>query len=159
MSNLATERNYLLYLLARQDYPQHILRRKLRQRDKLTDNEIDTLLHEFETAGWQSDIRYASSYIRSQLQKYRGRKWIEQAAIFQKGLDATLVNGLIDGLEVDWYALCCRCYRKKYADCVVVDVKDKQKRLNYLLYNGFNYDQAQYALTADNDNTQLWIDE
>lgn len=160
MNNLASERNYLFYLLARQDYPRHILRRKLIQRGKLSAEEADVLLDQFEQSGWQSDIRYASSFIRGQLHKYRGRKWIEQAAVYHKGLSSELINGILEGLEVDWFALCRQCYTRKYADRPVTDLKDKQKRLHFLLYNGFNYEQAQYAISAEKDETtSLWLDE
>lgn len=53
--------------------------------------------------------------------------------------------------EIDWFELCHKCLQKKYKDLdkLQSDLKLKQKAVNYLLYNGFNFDEINFAISGE----------
>jgi len=141
--SLSKEKNYLLYLLAKQDYSRKNLSDKLYQRGNISPDEIDSVLNEFEKNKWLSDDRFARIYIESQINQYRGRKRIVSTAVYQKGLTTELVEQILIELQPDWFDLCQKRLNKKYKDMEILktDFKLKQKAINYLIYNGFSFDE------------------
>ena len=83
--SLSKEKNYLLYLLAKQDYSRKQLSDKLHNRDNISSQQIESLLDEFEKNKWLSDERFANVFITSELTKLRGKKRIISTAVYQKG--------------------------------------------------------------------------
>ncbi|MED7819546.1 MULTISPECIES: regulatory protein RecX [unclassified Francisella] len=146
--SLSKEKNYLLYLLAKQDYSRKQLSDKLYNRDNISPQEIESLLDEFEKNKWLSDQRFANVFVGSELSKLRGKKRIINTAVYQKGLSQELVLSILDDQDVDWFELCKKCLQKKYKDIKQVrsDFKLKQKAMNYLAYNGFNFDEIDFAI-------------
>ncbi|AVC43366.1 RecX family transcriptional regulator [Francisella tularensis subsp. novicida] len=146
--SLSKEKNYLLYLLAKQDYSRKQLFDKLISRGNISLNEINSLLDEFEQNKWLSDERFADVFINSEIAKFRGKKRIINTAVYQKGLSLELVESCLDSQELDWVELCKQCLNKKYRDInkLQADFKLKQKAMNYLIYNGFSFDEINFAL-------------
>ncbi|MED7788992.1 regulatory protein RecX [Francisella sp. 19X1-34] len=146
--SLSKEKNYLFYLLAKQDYSRKQLSDKLLSRDNISSQEIESLLDEFEKNKWLSDERFANVFITSELSKLRGRKRVINTAVYQKGLSQDLVISILDKQDVDWFELCQRCLYKKYKDIKLLqsDFKLKQKAMNYLAYNGFSFDEIDFAI-------------
>jgi len=137
---VAKETNYILFLLAKQDYSRKQLFDKLTNRNNISLREINTLLDSFEEKKYISDSRFAKQFISSYIDKYRGRKRIFQEAVYKKGLSQDLVNNTIEKMNIDWFALCEKCLQKKYKDTQELDYKQKNKIKNYLTYNGFDFD-------------------
>ncbi|XSZ47186.1 regulatory protein RecX [Francisella noatunensis] len=104
--SLSKEKNYLLYLLAKQDYSRKQLFDKLTARENISNDEIVTLLDEFEKHKWLSDDRFARVFIISEISKYRGKRRIVNRAVYQKAV-------------------------------------------NYLLYNGFNFDEINFGISGE----------
>ena len=141
--SLSKEKNYLLYLLAKQDYSRKNLSDKLYKRENISPDEIDSLLNEFEANKWLCDERFTRIYIDGQINQYRGKKRILSTAVYQKGLSAELVEQVLSELEPDWFDLCQKRLHKKYKDTEILktDFKLKQKAVNYLANNGFSFDE------------------
>jgi regulatory protein len=57
-------------------------------------------------------------------------------------------------IDEDWYALCRKCLQKKYKNISELkdDIKLKNKATNYLIYNGFSYDEINHAIYNTNPN-------
>ena len=146
--SLSKERNYLLYILAKQDYSRYQLSTKLHQRENITPEEIDSLLDVFEKNKWLSDERFTEVFVESEVSKLRGKKRIINTAVYNKGLAKSLIDTTLENVEVDWYKLCRQCLLRKYKDTsqLCSDIKLKQKATNYLVYNGFDYDQISFAI-------------
>lgn len=146
--SLSKEKNYLLYLLAKQDYSRKQLSDKLHNRDNISSDEIETLLNEFEKNNWLSDERFARVFISSQLAKFRGKKRIINAAVYQKGLSLELIENNLEQKNIDWFELCKKCLQKKYKNISLLqsDFKLRQKAINYLVYNGFSFDEINFAV-------------
>jgi regulatory protein len=149
--SLSKERNYLLYLLAKQDYSRNQLSMKLHQRENITSEEIDNLLDIFEQNKWLSDERFAEVFVESEVDKLRGKKRIINTGVYNKGLAKDLVDTTLENAEIDWYELCRQCLLRKYKDISKLkqDMKLKQKAVNYLAYNGFDYDQISFAINSE----------
>ncbi|WP_440682013.1 regulatory protein RecX [Cysteiniphilum halobium] len=132
-----SERDYLFYLLSKQEYSYAQLKQKLIQRNHIRLHEIETVLQEFVANGWQSDERYAELMVKSALHKHYGLMRIKQKLVYEKGIDITTFEKVIDALDIDWSEQAQLCYQKKYND-QVQDPKEKQKRLQYLQRQGHN---------------------
>ncbi|MBK2356341.1 regulatory protein RecX [Francisella hispaniensis] len=147
--SLSKEKNYLLYLLAKQDYSRKQLFDKLTLRNNISLIEINSLLDEFEQNKWLSDERFVDVFISSEIAKFRGRKRIINTAVYQKGLSLELVESCLDSQEIDWFELCRQCLDKKYKNInkLHLDFKLRQKAINYLVYNGFSFDEINFALS------------
>jgi len=139
---MQNERNYLLFLLSKQEYAYAELKYKLKSRGHLCDDEIDQLLDEFSEKGWQSDVRCAESVIALAINKLRGKNWITQKLVYEKKIDKTLVASILESKNIDWLAQASACYQKKYHNSAINYLADQQKRIQYLLRQGFDYDVA-----------------
>jgi regulatory protein len=66
-----------------------------------------------------------------------------------KGIDRSLLEKVIEELEVDWFELAQDAYNKKYSNTPAdLEYKDKAKRVRYLMYRGFSYDEIDFAMQA-----------
>ncbi|WHN64954.1 regulatory protein RecX [Cysteiniphilum sp. QT6929] len=130
-----SERDYLFYLLSKQEYCYAQLKQKLIQRNHIPLTEIESLLQEFVDNQWQSDERCAELMIKSALYKHYGLLRIKQKLVYEKGIDITIFEKVLNELDVDWFEQAHLCYQKKYHD-KAQDQKEKQKRLQYLQRQG-----------------------
>ena len=153
--SLSKERSYLLYLLAKQDYSRKQLSDKLFKRANISEDEILEILNIFEKNKWLSDERFAEIFVYSEVNKLRGKKRILNTGVYQKGLSTAIVEKYLDLLDMDWYELCGKCLQKKYKNISILkdDIKLKNKATNYLIYNGFSYDEINQAINNTNPST------
>lgn len=93
----------------------------------------------------QSDVRFVESFIRSRVVKGQGEQRIVME-LKQRGVDEYLINQGLAQCETDFYALASQVYEKKYANRPINDWLEKQKRMRFLQYRGFNTEQIQFAL-------------
>ncbi|MDA0910490.1 MAG: regulatory protein RecX [Proteobacteria bacterium] len=130
-----SERDYLFYLLSKQEYSYAQLKQKLIQRNHIPLTEIESLLQEFVDNHWQSDERCAELMIKSALYKHYGLLRIKQKLVYEKGIDIIIFEKVLNELDVDWFEQAQLCYQKKYSD-TAQDPKEKQKRVQYLQRQG-----------------------
>ncbi len=135
------ERDYLFYLLSKQEYSYAQLKQKLVQRNHISLTEIESLLQEFVDNNWQSDERCAELMIKSALYKHYGLLRIKQKIIYEKGIDVSIFEKVLNALDIDWFEQAQLCYEKKYHD-KAQDLKEKQKRLQYLQRQGHSLSMA-----------------
>lgn len=130
-------------LLSRREYSRHELLQKLSQR---SDNIelIEQLLERLTSAGYQSDQRFAESFLRSRINRGLGRMRIERE-LKDKGISIDLID-LVFQQDHDWFELAYEAGLKKSQNLDLSDYKEKQKLFRYLAYRGFAMDQIQYAL-------------
>ena len=127
-------------LLTRREHSQFELRQKLLQKgwDK---NAINELLEWLKAEGWQSDERFAGSFIREKLMQGQGRLKIVAQATQQRGVNRELVEALLTQQQVDWRARCREVHQRKFGDTAPADRKQWAKRVRYLQQRGFNSDE------------------
>lgn len=149
--SLSKEKNYLFYLLAKQDYSRKQLSEKLLLRNNISAEQINSLLDEFENNKWLSDDRFARVFILSEIAKFRGKKRIINTAVYKKGLSQQLIESIFEKEQIDWFELAKKCLDKKYKDNEKLhkDLKLKQKAINYLAYNGFSFEEINFVINDD----------
>lgn len=130
-------------LLSRREYSRHELLQKLSQRSSNIE-QIEQLLERLSSAGYQSDQRFAESFLRSRINRGLGRMRIERE-LKDKGISIDLID-LVLQQDQDWFELAYEAGLKKSQHLDLSDYKEKQKLFRYLAYRGFSMDQIQYAL-------------
>lgn len=144
-------KNYVLWLLSRQDYSKAQITQKLAMKgaDKAF---AESLINWCENHGFIDDIRYAESFVRRQLNKGLGLLRIKSEA-YQKGIDASHVETIVEELEIDWYLQAQSAYNRKFTNThKILDFKEKAKRMRYMSYRGFNHDQIEFAMQTSPSN-------
>ncbi|MCH1921587.1 recombination regulator RecX [Shewanella sp. A3A] len=102
--------------------------------------------------GYLDDQRLAEAILRSQLTKLHGPAKVEQA-LQLKGISKQLAAQVLNNTDVDWFALAEQRLQRKFANLApAADFQAKQKQqakiVRHLLGQGFNYEQANYALSS-----------
>lgn len=136
--------NAALNLLARREYSQAELRKKLQQKFPDDDSTIETALERLIDMGLQSDERFAEAFLRTQIARGRGPIRIRHEAR-QKGI-AEQINDLLEASDEDWYALAREAAERKLGRDDVSDPKVKARIARFLAYRGFDTDQVMSAL-------------
>ncbi len=139
-------------LLSRREYSRHEIYQKLILR---TSNEIhlEQILDRLTEAGYQSDERFAESFLRSRINRNLGAMRIERE-LKDKGIDVDLIENVMDN-ETDWFELAYESGKKKSQSLDLSDYKNKQKLFRYLAYRGFSMDQMQYAIERYSAEAQV----
>jgi regulatory protein len=135
-------------LLTGREYSRAELATKLNKR---FDNHpsIDQVLVQITEEGLQSDKRFTEAYIRSRIYRGHGLSRIRQD-IRQKGISDELVAQGLESADVDWYALARDVALRKFGQRQAADQREEAKRMRFMQYRGFNYDQIKYALGSSN---------
>lgn len=134
-------------LLARREHSQKELSQKLRQREFALE-DIAPVLQALEQHDIQSELRYGESQFRQRLSKGYGWTFIA-AELKQKGLTSDIIAAVYQNQEVDWFYQAQIAYEKRFGDTDIVDQKDKAKRIRFLQYRGYSFEQISAAMNLD----------
>ena len=138
-------KNYVLWLLGRQEYSRKELTQKLKMKDA-DDDFIEQLLNWCESLGYIDEHRYCESFLRRQINKGLGQKRVLAEAT-NKGVDRAQLMALIEEQEIDWFELAQQTYQRKYGvGEKQLDYKEKAKRVRYMMYRGFGYEEINFAM-------------
>ncbi len=131
-------------LLARREHAFQELVDKLLRR--FSDREmVKQQVHLLADENLQSDLRYAETFIRSKIHKYHGPQRIK-AELRERGVDESLYNRVLNDSPVDWQGLLIELYENRYGDRPIEDAREKAKRMRFLQYRGFSFDQIKTVL-------------
>ncbi|WP_371188448.1 regulatory protein RecX [Thalassotalea maritima] len=133
--------------LARREHSRDELKQKLRQKE-FADSDIELVLDKLQEHDIQSDLRYAESMLRQRVAKGYGYAYINNE-LKQKGLHSRVIRQAFASEAVDWFELAQQVYQKRFADNAIVDQKDKAKRMRFLQYRGFDFEQISAAMSLD----------
>lgn len=136
-------------LLSRREYSRRELSRHLADHAEQLD-ELEKLLDQLARDGYQSDERFAQSFMRSRVSRGQGPVRIIQE-LKQRGVSSPLIELAMAENRVDWFELAAREYQKRFSNHEIGSPKERAKRIRFLLYRGFNHDQVSYALEQDDD--------
>lgn len=130
-------------LLSRREHSRHELYQKLAPRTS-SEYFLEQLLNTLEDAGYQSDQRFAESFLRSRIHRGLGRMRIERE-LKDKGVDHDLIEQVLAS-DFDWFDLAYEGGLRKSRSLNLLEYKNKQKLFRYLAYRGFSMDQIHYAI-------------
>ena len=138
-------------LLTGREYSRAELTTKLNKKFE-SHSAIEQVLVDISEEGLQSDKRFAEAFIRSRIYRGHGLARLRQD-IRQKGVADDLVAQALEDADINWYELAKDVAQRKFGDRQAADQREKAKRMRFLQYRGFNYEQIKYALnpSADND--------
>jgi regulatory protein len=114
---------------------------------------IEQVLIGLAEEGLQSDKHFVEAFIRSRIFRGQGITRIRQD-VRQKGVADELVAQALDDADVDWCELARDVAHRKFGNRPVADQREKAKRMRFMQYRGFNYDQIKYALAASADGDE-----
>ena len=106
---------------------------------------IPDVINQLAAENLQSDQRYIEAFIRSRISRGQGSTRI-RLDLKSRGADAGLIEQLLDKAEVDWFELAKKTAEQKFGSDHQDDAKEKAKRMRFLQYRGFSFDEINYAL-------------
>ena len=130
--------------LARREHTKHELLKKLKRRfpdDALVRMEIQRLTDE----NLQSDERFAENFVRYRSDLGFGLMHIRQD-MRQRGLSDIEIATAIEDAKIDWRAIAAQVFCKKFGRSPALDIKEKAKRIRFMLYRGFSSENYQELL-------------
>jgi regulatory protein len=139
----AGARDRALRVLGRREHSAAELQRKLEQRgvDAATAGAV---VEDLQSAGWQSDARYAEMLVRSRIAQGYGPLRIE-AELEQAAVPAERIAEALSAAEPDWRALVVALHRRRFGE-IPKKAADWQKQYRYLAGRGFTAEQVHAAL-------------
>ncbi|KZN32619.1 regulatory protein RecX [Pseudoalteromonas luteoviolacea] len=144
-------KNYAIWLLSRQEYSRKLLSDKILLKGAST-TYAEELIEWLSELGYIDDARHCESFLNRQLAKGLGEKRVLMEAT-KKGVERTLLLQTIEEKEIDWYAIAQQTYDKKYGYANKdLDYQERSKRVRYMMYRGFSYDQIDFAIQAQDEN-------
>lgn len=98
--------------------------------------QISAVIDDLAKQNWQDDARFAESYVRTRSRKGFGPVKIA-GELRQQGVDKDTINRLIKAHSEDWLTLVEQAYRKKFADPVIANTTERDRRIRFLSQRGF----------------------
>lgn len=133
----STLKEQCMRLLALREHSQQELMVKL-QRRGFNKTQIQPVLNELHTAGWQNDQRYAECYARQRLANGFGWQRVAYELRLRGVTDADISFIKAEFAELDSQELLMQVYEKKYGTDVVTSRQEWAKRMRFLLQRGFS---------------------
>ncbi|TRX55800.1 regulatory protein RecX [Thalassomonas sp. M1454] len=134
-------------LLSRREHSAKELKEKLVLREYQV-ADIEPVLSALAEQDIQSDLRFGESLLRTRLTKGYGWSYI-CAELKQKGLASDIIAQVEQTQSIDWFEQAKNAYQKRFPDPKIYDQKDKAKRIRFLQYRGFDFEQISAALNLD----------
>lgn len=127
--------NKAVGLLARREHSQRELKQKLKQRGAAA-NDIETVLTNLLDRGYQSDARFAASYVRSRVQSGYGPRRI-QGEMAQRGISSALVAQVLDQDEEFWQKQLMEVWQRRFHGKLPKNQQEYGRQVRFLLQRGF----------------------
>ena len=101
--------------------------------------------------GLQDDRRFVENFIQSRVNQGKGPARI-QADLGQRGLNAGLVDEVLQVVEVDWTGLARQEREKKFGHDHPSDFREKARQMRFLQYRGFDAAHIQAAVSSHGED-------
>jgi len=141
----ASIRMVAMNLLAMREHSAKELRVKLTK--KCDQPEIIlSVVAKLQSDGLQSDNRFAEAFTNMRLRQGKGAQII-RLELKEKGINDEIINQCMANISQDtnWNQLALKAYQKKFGAKPVLDLKEKSKRIRFLVARGFSADNIHYV--------------
>lgn len=98
--------------------------------------------------GLQDDRRYLEAFLQSRIRQGKGPVRI-RLELDGKGIDPGLIEAQLAECRADWVALARGVREKKFGPARPSGYREKAKQMRFLQYRGFEPEQIQEAVAAD----------
>lgn len=131
-------------LLGRREHSAWELRNKLVQKG-FNRSVVSDVVKVLQERDWQSDTRFAESFIRQRIAVGYGPVRI-RSELSQKGVSDAVIESGIASQDVNWTELAREKYQRKFGDSPCDDPKERARRLRYMAQRGFTREQVLSAV-------------
>jgi regulatory protein len=138
--------NYSIYLLGRRDYSVKELKKKFKEKE-YEESEVIEVLDYLQENEYQSDEKFARSFINSKLNSRIGLSKIKSLLIFEKGIDKELAESILETIDNNELEIIMSILNSKYRNKNLKDFKEKNKAFRFLVSKGFNFDDINKGFT------------
>ncbi len=139
-------KNIALNYLARREYSRLELYQRLVTKG-FQSGDIQFVLEYLHAQGYQSDERFAESYIRSRINAGDGPFKIK-ISLRAKGICDSLALAVFDKLNIDWFERVRVVRAKRFGDAISEDITETVKQARYLKNKGFYQDHINTVITT-----------
>lgn len=136
-----------LGLLTRREHSQRELTHKLTARG-VEPGQAAAVVARLREAGWQDDIRFAQSLLRTRADAGYGPIRL-RAELLTHGLDREAVAAVVDGYDGDWADNARDLARRRFGADLADDLKRQRKAADLLYRRGFDADHIRAAIRFD----------
>jgi len=127
-----------LALLARREHSKQELLTKLSR--KFTDEtKILQQIDDLAANGLQSEERFVEAFVHFKMGAGKGPKLIKQE-LKRRGVSDYLIASYVVENDDQWLSAANDAYRKKFGTSPVVDVREKARRIRFMVSRGFTPD-------------------
>ncbi len=123
-------------LLSRREHSRLELRRKLQLKPHAEGVDLEPLLDQLAEANYQSEERYAESFVRSRILKGQGELKI-RSQLLQRGISQRLAETAIREAEVNWWDLAETQRAKRFGEAYPKTRDEQARQSRFLLSRGF----------------------
>lgn len=135
--------------LSRRDHAEKELRQKLKGRGYSEQGVAEAIAYCCDY-NWLDDARYAAMMMRNGVAKGWGALRIRQE-MKMKGVHDTIISQVMEECETDWYEHARDVARRKFGQSKMDTPKEKARRFRFMQYRGFDFEQINYALGAEDE--------
>lgn len=135
--------------LARREHSREELRQKMQKAGFDANVALDAI-EGLRKDGLQSDRRFVEAFVQSRISHGKGPRII-RADLSQRGVRDPVIHEVLVEADADWVALARETRLKKFGDETPHDFKEKARQMRFLQGRGFEPDQIQAAVGADDD--------
>jgi len=136
-----------LGLLTRREHSQRELTSKLTARG-VEPADAEAVVAKLRAAGWQDDIRFAESLLRSRAGAGYGPVRL-RAELLTHGLDREAVAAVLERYDGDWAGNARDLARRRFGAGLTGDLQRQRKAADLLYRRGFSADQIRAAIRFD----------
>jgi len=126
-------------LLSRREYNRFELKERLGGQG-WSGREVDEVLDELASEGWQSDERFAQEYSRMRIRKGNGSVRICHE-LRERGIEGAPLDDLIQDLYGGWEELIEHVHHKRFGDAPLNSYPEQARRSRFLQHRGFTPEQ------------------
>lgn len=138
-----------LGLLTRREHSRKELARKLASRG-VEAAEVQAAIDKLAGAGWQDDLRFAETLVRTRANNGYGPLRI-RAELASHGLDRACIDSVMDAFEVDWVSRARALVRRRFGGGPPEDRSLQRRAADMLVRRGFSAEHVRAATRWDPD--------
>jgi len=136
--------------LARREYGQQELEQKLIAAG-FESMVVSETVCKLSGEGLQDDRRFVDNFAQSRINQGKGPVRIRQE-LGERGLNAGLIDGVLEDVTEDWFELARQVRRKKFGSDLPRDFKEKARQMRFLQYRGFESGHIQAAISPHGED-------
>lgn len=132
--------NKAMHLLSLREHTRKELEQKLSLRG-YSSADVLQILDELAEKNFQSDERFAESYVYSRSSKGYGPERVRME-LQQRGVSESLVHEAMKQANIDWKALAQKVHQKKFGNAPAESFQEKLKQQQFMRYRGFDINSS-----------------